>query len=193
MSKIEADGLRKISVQFLKKYGYFKGWYSGVITWISGWSRDKNSVGVVSNTNIPDPYLRIYYTQTDRDTGEKKDFDYKVLLTTTPCRYGGERYWFICPLSKNGLYCGKRIGVLYKVGDYFGCRHCYDLTYESRNLSGYAKQFGNISCPDVDELEAKVKRTHYKGKPTRNYVRYLRANDKLNNAFIGMANRLSMK
>lgn len=187
MSKIEADGLRKISVQFLKKHGYLKGSRSGTITWTSEWSGDKNSVSVISDVDESNPYLRIYYTQTNSDSGEKKDFDYKVQLTTTFCNYGFKRYWFICPLYKSGRYCGKRVGVLYKAGDYYGCRHCYNLTYSSRNLSGYAKIFSNISCSDVDFLEEKVKRTHYRGRHTKSYLRYLRANKKLENAFVGMA------
>jgi len=193
MSKIEADGLKKISEQFLKKHGFLNGWRSGTITWTSGWSGEESSVGIVSDTDVPDPYLKIHYTQTDNYSGEKKEFDYKVQLTTTPCNYGGERYWFVCPVSKNGIYCGKRVGTLYKAGDYFACRHCYNLTYSSRNLSGYAKMFGSISCPDVEELEQKVKRTRYRGRLTRKYKSYLKASKKLNNAFIGMAMLLNKR
>ena len=58
---------------------------------------------------------------------------YDIELATTPCRYGGLRYWFICPLVKNGYPCHRRITKLYlpSGGTYYGCRHCYDLTYES--------------------------------------------------------------
>ena len=58
-------------------------------------------------------YVKFNYTVTDRNTGEKTDYDYKVQLTTTPCNLGGVRYWFICPLSKNGVYCGRRVAKLY--------------------------------------------------------------------------------
>lgn len=70
-------------------------------------------------------------------TGEKTDLDYKIQLATTPCHFGGVRYWFICPLAKNGRYCGRRTGTLYLAsgGKYFGCRDCYNLSYESRNES----------------------------------------------------------
>jgi hypothetical protein len=43
-------------------------------------------------------YARFIYAQTERSTGEKKDFDYKVPIVTTPCHLGGERYWFKCSL-----------------------------------------------------------------------------------------------
>src|SRR5579864_2994908 len=116
MSKTEANGIKKIETSFLKKLGYFKGSLSGTMTWTSGWDKHKNSVGIAVSTLEDEGYLRIYYTQTHRDTGESKDFDYKVPLTSTPCRYGGRRYWFICPMSRNEKYCGRRVGVLYKNG-----------------------------------------------------------------------------
>ena len=50
-----------------------------------------------------------------------------VNLTTTPCNYGGRRVWFLCP------GCGRRVAVLFAPGKYFRCRHCWRITYESRN------------------------------------------------------------
>jgi len=76
--------------------------------------------------------LQFRYTMTRAD-GEKESLDYRVRVVATPCNYGGERYWFICPLSYEGRACERRVGKLYLPpgGRYFGCRHCYDLTYES--------------------------------------------------------------
>ena len=83
-----------------------------------------------------DEYIRFQYTQTDKCTGEKTDLDYKVALTWTPCYFGGRRWWFICPLVINRCECGRRVGALYlDGGKYFGCRHCYNLTYESSKES----------------------------------------------------------
>lgn len=191
MSKTEADSLKKISTAFLKKHDYFSGWRSGTITWTSGWDESKSSVGIEVSTMSGNNYLRIHYTQTDRDTSEKKDFDYKIPLTTTPCRYGGVRYWFTCPWYKNGTYCGKRVATLYKNGDYFACRHCYDLTYDSRNLSGFTKAFGSIvSFPELERLEGEVKRQYYRGEPTKRYLRFLKKEEKANRAMIGVARML---
>jgi hypothetical protein len=60
-------------------------------------------------------------------------FDYQVGLTATSPRFGGLRWWFICPLVVNGRPCGRRVGKLYLPpgGRYYGCRHCYNLTYTS--------------------------------------------------------------
>jgi len=173
--KTEADGLKKIQIWWLKKYQYLEGWRSGSITWTHSWSDSKSSVGISVDMNNDSPNIRINYTQTDNQDGSKKDFDYKILLTTTPCFFGGKRYWFVCPWYTNGRYCGRTVGVLYKDGDYFACRHCYHLTYNSRNLGGISKIAGQvISYPDLERLEKEVKRKYYAGKMTRKHKRYLK-------------------
>lgn len=173
MSKSEADNVKKISTAFLKKHGYFKGWRSGTMSWTNSglWGENKSSVGVEVSTSDGASHLRITYTQTDRDTEKKKEFDYKIPLTTTACRYGGERYWFICPWYKDGKYCGKRVGTLYKDGDYFACRHCYELGYSSQKTNRRYKMlplFNVITIEKkIEELQGQIKRPYYAGKPTR--------------------------
>jgi len=130
--------------------------------------------------NENEQYVNLTYTQTDNTTGEKKDFDYKIPLTTTPCYFGGKRFWFTCPWHVNAMYCGRRVGVLYRGGDFFACRHCYDLTYSSKNRTrlrgGY---LSSMSIPEVEEAEREVKRKFYKGKETRKYKRFLRKERRL--------------
>ena len=187
--KTEADSLKKISISFLKQHGFFCGFRSGIMTWTSGWSETKNSVGIEVRTMDEENHLRIHYTQMDNDTGEKKDFDYKIPLLITPCRYGGKRCWFQCPWYKNGRYCGRRVSVLYKNGDYFACRHCYNLTYASRNASARYKGF--VSIPDLEKQEAKIKHYYYRGRPTRKYRRYMKMEGQFNDGFIRMAAELN--
>ncbi len=178
-SRKEADGLKKIQTWWLKKNGYFDGtWRWGGIKWTNSWAGTETSIGITVDISEIEKYLRIHYTQTEQD-GSKNDFDYKVQLTTTSCNYGGNRYWFICPLTVNGNYCGRRVGTLYKAGDYFGCRHCHNLTYESRNLSGLLKIIGTVtSVPELEELKKNVRCEYYKGKMTRRYRNYLKKDQK---------------
>jgi hypothetical protein len=56
--------------------------------------------------------------------------EHSVSITWTPCNYGGERAWFICP----ALGCGRRVAILYG-GRVFACRRCYQLAYESQRLT----------------------------------------------------------
>lgn len=180
--KREADGVKKISTQYLNEHDFFCGWRSGLMTWTDKWSDTKSVIGVEVKTMNDENYLRVSYTQTNRNTGEKNDFDYKIPILTTPCNYGGKRYWFICPMSKNGKYCGRRVSILYKNGDYFACRHCYNLTYASRNVGGRYKGF--VSALGLDEMLEKIKRTHYRGKPTRKYKRYLEMEKRFDDGFL---------
>lgn len=121
-------------------------------------------------------YVRLFYTQTDRDTGGKEDFDYKITLISTPCYFGGLRYWFQCPL------CSQRSGVIYKNGDYFTCRDCANLTYESRRenrRSRYYNKFCSLRAGiNAKLLSAKIKRPMYAGKITRKQRRVFELSDK---------------
>ena len=61
---------------------------------------------------------------------------YPVALDWTPCPFGGARPWFRCPLVVGGEPCGRRVRILYRPwgARYFGCRHCYGLSYRTRQL-----------------------------------------------------------
>ena len=171
--KVVVEDCRSVSIAFLTKHDYFYGHRPGGITWKNSFGEDVASIGLLVSTMNDDSYTRFFYTTTDRHSGEKTKYDYRVNLTTTPCNLGGIRYWFICPVSVNGIYCGRRVGTLYLApsGHYFGCRHCYDLSYESRNESrlGRIGALGQILKCDrkYEELCKKIKRWTYNGRPTR--------------------------
>jgi len=173
--KDTVEDCRSVSISFLKKHGYLSEpcSMSGSIVWKNYYGEETSSISIAVSTMYDDNYVRFQYTTTNRNTGEKTEYDYKVQLTTTPCNFGGVRYWFICPLSKKGVYCGRRVAKLYKApgANYFGCRHCYNLSYESRNESRLGR-FGSIGYSIVaerkmEELYSQIKRWTYKGKPTK--------------------------
>ncbi|MGA3150526.1 MAG: hypothetical protein ABSD10_02870 [Candidatus Saccharimonadales bacterium] len=175
MSKTEADNLLSIDLSYIKQQGYLKGIMSGTLSWTSGFSDSKSSVSFTANIFDDFPYFSLSYQQTDRWSGEKKSFNYKVRLESTPCNLGGERWWFICPLVINGRSCERRVRKLYKDGDHFGCRHCYDLTYESRNKNRSYKWSGLFKVLEteqkIEELQASIKRRTYAGRLTKKQLR----------------------
>ncbi len=186
--KQEADGLKNVSISFLRKHGYLvEGWRSGRITW-SRHGEETGNISIQSSINEHEQYVRFIYSQTNRDTGEKTEYDYNISLTTTACFLGGKRYWFVCPWYVNSTYCGRRVGMVYLGTKHFACRHCHNLTYNSRNLGGISKTMGQtISFPELEKLENEVKRKHYAGKITRRYMRYLNKYDKSNRQMMIMA------
>jgi hypothetical protein len=57
-----------------------------------------------------------------------------VPIRWTPCCFGGERPWFVCNVSANGVYCGRQVARLYGAGRLFACRHCYRLGYTVQRI-----------------------------------------------------------
>lgn len=187
-SRDTADSCKKIETLFLKKNGYFLtgGRFGGTLNWSSN-GEPTGSISISSTISEQEKYVRLWYKITKRDTGEKRDIDYRVYLTTTPCHFGGARYWFICPLYRNGRYCGRRVGVLYHGnGDYFGCRHCYDLTYQSRNSSQRFRSLSHFFDADEKlvewEQKYKDKYLYYGGRPTRRYKKLEKLGRKMGNS-----------
>lgn len=141
---------KSIDIFWLNREGYFCGFVRGSLQWKNALGKVTGSVGIEISVDEDsgENYLRLFYAQTNNFTKEKTELDYKVELTTTPCNFGGIRYWFVCPLVVNGRPCRRRVGKLYlpSGGKYFGCRHCYNLTYRSCQESHkYDRLFAEIA------------------------------------------------
>ncbi|MEW6407781.1 MAG: hypothetical protein AB1465_03765 [Patescibacteria group bacterium] len=200
MTKAIAEQSNALSIFFLKKHGYLpqgESWSSGGAKWtIGSW---ENNISFVVKTSGDEPetietsYIELIYTINARSADEKKEnIRYKIPLITTPCNYGGKRYWFVCPLYKNGQYCGRRVGVIYSISKWFGCRHCGDIAY-SKQMEGGKYRWNGVSIPDLEKAEKEIKRYYYNGKPTRKYKRYMRLNDKFEMGWVLMAARLDKR
>jgi hypothetical protein len=151
--KDTVEDCRVLSIFDLKQKGILKPDVVKSGSWI--WSNAytgavRARVGYKLNTRSPFSFMHLTYTIT-RWHGRKDDMDYLVQLQTTPCHFGGERWWFVCPLTTNGRACKRRVGKLYLPtgGRYFGCRHCYDLTYKSSQESdkrvSFLKKLGPLA------------------------------------------------
>jgi hypothetical protein len=164
---------KSISMPFLRRNGYFDSPLPQGIVWTNRFGEETASMTVSVHTSEDEKYIRLMYTMTDRNTGKETYFDYRVELVTTPCNLGGVRYWFICPSSRHGVYCGRRVSVLYRAprADYFGCRHCYNLSYESRNESRHGRLafMGRFLTLDrrMKNFREQMRRWTYRGMPTR--------------------------
>ena len=125
------EGILKAGI---RQYG---GW-----RWLYHGGRETSIGYEVDTLDMARPVVRLSYTITRSGTKERESLDYAISLTTTRPRFGGLRWWFVCPLVVNGEPCERRVGKLYLPpgSRYFGCRHCYDLTYtscqESRKYDG---------------------------------------------------------
>ena len=114
--------------EFARK-GAFVPWYAGSLRWSIG-EEVVASIGYTVRPGTADGLiLELSYRMTQ--TGEAVELP--IRLETTPLHFGGCRWWGICPLVVNSRACNRRVGKLYLPpgGRYFGCRHCYRLTYQS--------------------------------------------------------------
>jgi hypothetical protein len=183
--KRTVEECKSVSIPFLRKEGFLCGYDLGSIVWANRFGEETASMSVVASTMDADSYVRFIYVMTDRNTGEETPFDYRIPLVSTPCHFGGVRWWFVCTLSRNGVSCGRRVGTVYRPPrvDYYGCRHCYDLSYESRNetRSGMFGAFGGVlrTQRQIKKLRPEIKRWTWRGRPTRK-VRRLRALERKN-------------
>jgi hypothetical protein len=121
--KTTTDECRSVDVRYLYKNDLLKHdhWFSLC------WSRAGRETGSISGVVYRDRVILSYRHRVGIGGGWE-DVEEPVPLEWTPCNFGGERPWFVCP----GVACGRRVAVLYGAGKYFLCRHCYDLRYESQ-------------------------------------------------------------
>lgn len=171
---MEADFMYKIDIYWLNKYGYLAGSKRGGLVWGGEDGDKKNSVGIYSNVSAEESYVILSYSMSATN-GERRSLSYPVRLVTSSCNYGSLRYWFACP------QCGRRVGVLYLGGERFLCRHCYNLSYSSRNVNRHYRMYATFRVIEIsdkiDVLEQGMKKRFYRGKPTRKQRRIDRLRD----------------
>jgi hypothetical protein len=107
----------------LARAGYLSGATFG--SW--QWTSEDRTTALIQITGARDAVTLRYRVRSGGDDWES--FQQRVPIRWTPCRFGGERPWFVCDVSANGAYCGRQVAKLYGVGRPFACRHCYRLGY----------------------------------------------------------------
>ena len=145
--KITVEQCKAISTKTLREYGFFADNISGEIVWRNDFG---DKIGAVNVRSVLDSGVnnRIVITG-------KSVVSHSIELSLTACNFGGLRYWFLCPAVKDGVYCGNRVTKLYlpSGGKIFGCRQCYDLTYQScQENHKYDNIFNHIDEFDIDEM-----------------------------------------
>lgn len=90
------------------------------------WTDNDPASGQVSY-EIHRGWLRVDYFA---DCGSQEiKLSENIEFDSTPCHFGGERYWFLCPC------CKKRIATIYRLRNLYRCRHCHDLSFRSQSES----------------------------------------------------------
>jgi hypothetical protein len=102
------------------------------------WSSDGDPCGTIK-VRIEPSSIVLSFSVRSYDSGECRHVEQCVPVVWTPCHLGGRRPRFLCTVSANGHYCGRRVAKLYLGGiSGFACRRCYGLLYASQlEASGY--------------------------------------------------------
>ena len=82
-------------------------------------------------------------TLTIRKTSEfgmMRQVSTRIVLERTPCNYGGDRTWFVCPC------CARRAAILYLGNTQrFACRQCRKLAYRSQRETECKRALRNVN------------------------------------------------
>ena len=113
--KTKVDGLKSVDLRVLRRAGALLVGCVSVIQWF----RQGHYLGEFQVTAATDQLTISYSTQ--------HNVTQIVKLTYTPCHFGSQRPWMACPR------CSSRVMLLYVAATGLGCRHCFNLTYQSRN------------------------------------------------------------
>lgn len=175
MSKSTCENSLPLAISRLRKSKFLLGFCTGNLTWDTEFQKHRIHIAVWLWGDSP--HIRLTYS------AEGERIEYDVELTTTPCNYGGKRFWFVCPAARDGVECGRRVGVLYASGTYFACRKCCHLAYQSqqkrrRQLFGIFGTFLELS-DEFDEKERTMRVKYWKGRPTKRYAKLLRKAGKI--------------
>ncbi|MFT7223858.1 MAG: hypothetical protein ACI82Z_001401 [Cellvibrionaceae bacterium] len=120
-SKATTESTKRIDIRHMHKQGYLKPSTHGELSWTCG-GKPSGNIRFIAYSR----YLRLDYRFKQHDE-EWQPVQQQIYYDYTPCHYGNSRQWFLCPK------CHKRVAVLASDGPLFLCRHCYDLTYRSKN------------------------------------------------------------
>ena len=107
------EDYNSLNISLLKKWGVLVDGYIGGVQWNNGKSR-------IAIKTVKQQLILSYIAN-------GTPFNYPVQIDSTPCNYGGVRYWLECP------NCHKRVGKLYIAGNLlFECRKCQNLNYTTQ-------------------------------------------------------------
>lgn len=122
-TRTSTGGLLRLDVRQCSRQGALAPGAVATLTWTNGEGEPAGSIQTACSRDGSELVLS-YATQragADQSTRHR----IPVRLDTTPCHFGGERWWFRCP------GCHARRAVLYSAGGVFACVRCHDLAYAS--------------------------------------------------------------
>lgn len=160
------NSVKSISISKLKEWGYLIGNKSGTINWSVN-NIQTSSISIDTFNNEPNSYIELDYNWNNQR------INYKIFIVEVNSNLGkGKVKYFICPKTQ------KKCRILFFNNGYFYHRTAfrnlfYENQIESKKNRELIKIFEKIFIPK-SILEARYKKyfkTHYKGIPTKKYLK----------------------
>lgn len=127
------ESCRSIDINSLQRAGCLSPGWSGTLQW----TQDGECTAQISLHMEPARLVLSYRFCSHK--AEWEDIKEMVPIVRVPCRFGGNRSYFLCPGVINGNVCNRRTVKIYGPSRYFLCRHCYGLAYESQSESDWER------------------------------------------------------
>lgn len=165
---ITVDEATKLDISYLLKYQYIQKGNKVIfnLSWTNG-----SIISCESVYNTNDIYLRLSYSVTNKQTNEKKDFDYKIYIAKLKSNLGkGEVLFFCCPESKR--YCRK----LFMCYGYQKFKHRLEynnrIYYKTQNISKVQLNDNRYFAIDkkINKFNNMRATLNYKGKETKRHI-----------------------
>ncbi len=118
LTRPTTQGLPRLDVRTLARAGALRPGTCASVHWAAG-----TSVTTSVAADAPDCLVVAFAVRAG--TGEWIPVVERIQLSRTPCTFGGDRAWVLCP------GCASRCAVLYAVRGGFRCRQCHHLKYPS--------------------------------------------------------------
>lgn len=117
------ESAQRLDMRSIRRLGWLKpgAVCSGVMTWSRGGERVASMTITANLTNQSAPFLTLAHTV----GGEPHDL--RIGMEAVPCRFGGHRFYFICPRT------WRRCIVLAFGGGQFASREAQRLAYSSQS------------------------------------------------------------
>jgi hypothetical protein len=161
----------QIHISKLKEWNYLnlEQLKNGTITWSSNGEKIA-SISITVNCNCKEPYIELIYNSNNEPRR------YKVRLISIPSNLDKGRIWyFLCPQTN------KRCRKLYLVNGYFFHRNAfngcmYACQTESKQWRRLKRTYDSLFEQDkfYEQMYSKHFKTHYKGKPTKRYIKLMK-------------------
>ena len=120
-SRVTTEEVKRIDIRYLNKQGLLNPNRTGKLSWNIGGEPSGNI-----NYTMYEDTMTLNFKWQRYGCEDWQSVKQTICFDRTPCNYGGERKWFLCP------HCHTRVAVLYGADVEFSCRHCYRLSYSSQ-------------------------------------------------------------